>query len=82
METIKQKNKKKLKKTNLFVHNRQITNIKNTLLVIVALVVSAFGAGCMSGDQRTLIKNSEAAIDRYDEISEILSPATKANPKK
>ena len=56
--------------------------MKNTLLVIVALVVSAFGAGCMSGDQRTLIKNSEAAIDRYDEISEILSPATKANPKK
>jgi len=55
----------------------------NLLLIFVVLFsLSAIGAGCMSGDQRTLIKNSEAAIDRYNEISEILSPATNSNPKK
>ena len=42
--------------------------------VLLALVL---GVGCMSTDQRDIIKLGEAAIERHGEVTDILS-----NPKK
>ena len=44
--------------------------------VSLALVLGV-GVGCMSTDQRDIIKLGEAAIERHGEVTDILS-----NPKK
>jgi len=64
------------KVTKLHLDDNQLSDLKGLekLTQITDLV--------LYGNQLTLIKNSEAAIDRYNEISEILSPATNSNPKK
>ena len=46
----------------------------NSYALLLAL---AFGAGCMSTDQRDIIKLGEAGIERHGEVTDILS-----NPKK